>query len=364
MAWFGGMRHNVAMCSATSASNPSHHPWGTPPNFRMEDLWLVLATVYESRPVWRMAPFTIEEGKETPRDMEAEISSAISSLLLKLKKDKEHAELERFIAGTLMKRSHQPMTLPAVPIELVAQGSFEDYLHPELIDLLSQELAPALTTRALQGVRSSLAVQAELVPYSREPKGERGERYASLQEASRFLAKVPKYQNPNGVVEGERTQTVIGRTIWNPSLMPILVPQWGIRNLLTYQGPLSLQKVSFAEAAIVKLLPTRWGRIDLADAKIYPLVSLPLQEIGWPPNAQLIHTAAAGYPADSQAQRGLQELGDIPEDDREWWTLAEFFDPIPPPRPTTAPPAGALPTTGSSGSTSNKNISTLPNTTS
>jgi hypothetical protein len=276
-----------------------------------------------------MAPFTVEEGKETPRDLESEMSSAISSLLLRLKQEKASSELQRIITGSILVRSQQAMTLPAVPVELVAQGSFEDYLPMELIDILSQDLAPALTTRALQGVRSSLAVQFEMVPYSREPKDQRGERYASFQEATRFLSKVAKYQSPSGVVEGERTQTVIGRTIWNPSLMAILVPQEEIRGLLTHQGHLGLQKVTLQVGeGEVELLPEPWGRIDLVDARINPLVSLPLQALGWPPTKAQISAAATHYLPDSQARKGLEELAGIGDGSREWWTLAELFNPL------------------------------------
>ena len=311
------------MNSPISADQSPENCWGTSRRFPRKEWWMVLAEIYETRPIWRQVLFSVVENQANPKDLESEVSSVMDSLLKKLKAQLDSPAILPYL-GPFTKATSLPVlggTLYDPPA---------DWLPHILLEHLSTHLAPAMTARIMDGVQASLAIQPERTPLNLNRVGERGERYAGQQQPTRRLRAVPRHRNPSGLQESESAQTVVGRTIWDPQLMPILVPRTDIPYLLQGREHLALQRVKVnQEQEEVILNPVPWWRLDVIWAMIHPIATLPLAAMAWPPDPAALDAIRRDLPAGAPSTTGLDILAGALEatTDFAWWTLADLLDP-------------------------------------
>lgn len=288
-----------------------------------------MTEIYCSRPVWRQVPFTLEENQFNPKDLKSEVGDVMKSLL-----DELRSRLESSVGAYLGPMVSQAMDRGAISSPSAVQEQVYSMLMGSLdgalLEALSEHFSGPLTTRILDGVKACLAVQMECVPLNLNPEGERGERYVGRQEAARRLHKVSRQIHPSGLAESEIAQTVVGRVVWDPMLMPILVRKETIPELVMNPATLALQRVNWRVGGEeAELIPIPWNRVDLAHPLIHPLGALPLEDLPHPLTPEAIAALLEGPAGKSPLDVALITLKDAlaASPGMAWWTLADLLDP-------------------------------------
>lgn len=309
-----------------SANRLPSTSWGKPLTISTAAWWMVLVEIYTTSPVWRQVPFTLEESQEA-QDLNSEVTAALDGLLQRMKERMGQKGLLDYLGPLL--HNHGQNTAAQDPTLALREifSPFQDWLDPVVIGLLTDNLARPVTTRILDGVKASLAIQEEHVPLSLAPPDERGKRFRGQQQPVRRL-QAPRVRGQAGPVESEVAQTVVGRVIWDATLLPILVPQEDIQYLLSRQEHLALQKVEVkaADSALV-LEPVPWWRLDLVRAKVHSKGALPLRALAWPPTPQQLDAILAGAGQGSPMAEGLAAFANALEAKSPpgWWTLEDLL---------------------------------------
>lgn len=296
------------MSSPNSASPSSSPWWGEPIKIPPSRVWVAVAEIYCRRPVWRQVPYSIDDGTPIPRDLHSEVSATLEALLSHFRKDPGAFDP---VSSRMVHSTHPPD------------------LEPVLAGFLADHLAPTLTTRILDGVRASLAVQAEWLPLSLRPPGERGEHFHAHQELSRRLLEQVPIPGRTTQREVEVATTVAGREIWAAQTMPILVAKQDIPRLYMGDPHLALQRVSpETQDGQVALVPVPFWRVDLAQPMVHPIGSIPFGAIPWPAKAAEQGRDQQAPPQGSPAALAMSALAaHLQEEDPAWWTLADLLDP-------------------------------------
>jgi hypothetical protein len=290
---------------------------------------MVLVEIYPTNPVWRQVPFTLEESQQEAQDLNSEVTAALDGLLQKMKERMGQQGLLDYLGSML--KNHGQNTAAQDPTLALREvfSPFQDWLDPVVIGLLTDNLARPVTTRILDGVKSSLAIQEEHVPLNLAPPDERGKRFRGQQQQVRRL-QAPRGRGQAGPVESEVAQTVVGRVIWDATLLPVLVPQEDIQYLLSRQEHLALQKVEVraADSALV-LEPVPWWRLDLVRAKVQVKGAFPLGALAWPPTPGQLDATLAGAGLGSPMAEGLVAFANALEANTPpgWWTLEDLLFP-------------------------------------
>ncbi len=289
------------MSSPNSASPSSSPWWGEPIQIPPSQVWVAVAEIYCRRPVWRQVPYSID-GTPIPRDLHSEVSATLEALLSHFRKDPEAFDS---MTSRMVHSTHSPG------------------VEPVLAGFLADHLAPTLTTRILDGVRASLAVQPEWVPLNLRPPGERGEHFHGHQELSRRLLEQVPFPGRTTQREVEVATTVAGREIWAAQTMPILLAKQDIPRLFFGEPHLALQRVRpEPKNGQVALVPVPFWRVDLAQPMVHPIGSIPFAAIPWPAK-----DAEQEIPQGSPAALAMAALAaHLQEEDPAWWTLADLLD--------------------------------------
>ncbi len=302
--------------------------WGTLQRGLRSDWWILVSEIYQTRPVWRQVPFTLEENQHNPMDLKSEVGEAMSALLKELR-----SRLESSVGEYLGPLVIQAMERGALPGPSMAEEQVYSMLMGSLdkvvLEALADHFSGPLTARIMEGVKACLAVQMECVPLNMHPEGQRGERYAGKQEVARRLHKVSRQIHPSGLAESEIAQTVVGRVVWDPMLMPILVRKEDLPNLIMNPAVLALQRIDWrVDGEDVELAPIAWSRVDLANPLVHPLGALPLEDLPDPltPDAikALLEGPAKGTPLDGALIALRNALEASPG--MAWWTLVDLLD--------------------------------------
>ena len=290
------------MTSLHSASPSSSPWWGEPIQIPPSRLSVAVAEIYCRRPVWRQVPYSIDDGTPIPRDLHSEVSATLEVLLSHLRKDPETFDS---LTSRMVHSTHSPG------------------VEPVLAGFLADHLAPTLTTRILDGVRASLAVQPEWVPLNLRPPGERGEHFHGHQELSRRLLEQVPIPGRTTQREVEVATTVAGREVWAAQTMPILLAKQDIPRLYFGEPHLALQRVRpEPKNGQVALVPVPFWRLDLAQPMVHPIGSIPFAAIPWPAK-----DAVQDIPQGSPAALAMAALAaHLQEEDPAWWTLADLLD--------------------------------------
>lgn len=317
------------MSSPTSDAKPCKACWGSPQRIPCKDAWILVTEVYFSRPVWRQVPFTLEETQFNPKDLKSEVGDAMNSLLKELR-DRLESSVDDYL-GPLMLQAMERGKIPSLSVaKEQVYTELKGSLDGALLEALSEHFSGPLTTRILDGVKACLAVQMEYVPLNMRPEGKRGERYVGKQEAARRLHKVSRQIHPSGLAESEIAQTVVGRVVWDPMLMPILVRKETIPELVMNPATLALQRVDWrVDGEEAELIPIAWNRVHLAHPLIHPLGALPLEDLPYPLTSEAIAALLEGPAKGTPLDGALIELKDAlaASPGMAWWTLADVLDP-------------------------------------
>lgn len=319
-------RHTIGMKRSKLVSGLPASPWGPSKDVSLDDLWVVVSTLYHGRPAWRQVPLTLDPDGVIPRDFRSEVSTVtqqvMESLAEELKREAFRKPLEFFLASRHLDMDQM------VREHVIAQEAVEAESNSMLLQApLWQELADRLTPRVAQGIldgiQQSLSIHLETLPFNLDPPGKRGEKMHTVQEL------IPDPKRRSGPVTGPRlvARTVLGRAIWQPSVMPFILPKAWIGNLLEARSHLSFSQVAFRknQNGILSLAPIPWRREDLVNPVVNPLVSLPMKVVGFPPEPEKLLGAAKHYRAGSQARSVLKLMGTDP-DAQEWFTLVDFLE--------------------------------------
>lgn len=317
------------MNSQPSGNRQPSSSWGKPLTISTATWWMVLVEIYPTNPVWRQVPFTLEESPQEAQDLNSEVTAALDGLLQRMKERMGQQGLLDYLGPML--KSHGQNTAAQDPTHALREvfSPFQEWLDPIVIGLLTDNLARPLTTRILDGVKSSLAIQEEHVPLNLAPPKERGKRFRGQQQPVRRLQS-PRPRGQGVPVEAEVAQTVVGRVIWDATVFPVLVPQEDIQYLLSRQEHLALQRVNVMEEdSELVLEPVPWWRLDLARAKVHPTGALPLEALAWPPTPQQLDAILAGAGLGSPMAEGLIAFANALEAKTPpgWWTLEDLLFP-------------------------------------
>lgn len=317
------------MNSQTWDAKPCKACWGKPQRIPCKDAWILVTEIYLSRPVWRQVPFTLEENQFNPKDLKSEVGEAMNSLLKELR-----SRLQSSVGEYLGPLVSQAMERGAISSPSAAQEQVYSMLMGSLdgalLEALSDHFSGPVTTRILEDVKACLAVQMECVPLNMRPEGKRGERYVGKQEAARRLHKVSRQIHPSGLAESEIAQTVVGRVVWDPMLIPILVWKENIPGLVMNPATLALQRVDWrVDEKDVELVPMAWNRVDLAHPIVHPLGALPLEDLPNPLTPEAIAALLDGPAKGAPLDGALLALKDALEASpgMAWWTLTDVLDP-------------------------------------
>lgn len=306
-----------------SASNSDEILWGPSLSFEIRDPWLVVVHLYSGHPVWRQVPLTLDESSPIPRAFTAEIEEVTRAVMLALGKELEQQSHRKAIEHILASRSIAAMIQEGV----ISQEAIETdwvpmHLEAELLEALALRMSPHVRQSVLDGIRSSLSIIQETLPFSLLPPGQRGERQVAMQDAALQPGIGADAIARNRLV----AKTVLSRTIWPPSLMPFVVPRSWIPDLLAQRTYLAFQQVDIEaskdDPKQVSLTPRAWTRYDLVDPLTTPLVSLPLSAVGYPPVPDKLAMASERYSDRPQAHDALSALAQGHHDGR-WFTLVD-----------------------------------------
>lgn len=314
------------MSSPTPASNSDATPWGPSISCGIHDLWLVAVHLYSGHPVWRQVPLTLDESSPIPRAFTAEIEEVTRAVMLALGKELEQQSNRKAIEHILASRSMAKMVQAGVISEEAIENDFVPmHLEGELLEALALRMSPHVRQSVLDGIRSSLSIVQEMLPFSLLPPGERGERQVAMQDAALQPGIGADSVSRNRLV----AKTVLSRTIWPPSLMPFIVRRDWIPDLLAQRTHLAFQEVDIrspkGDPKTVVLTPRDWTRYDLMDPMAAPVVSLPLSAIGCPPSVEGLTMASGRYADRPQARDALSDLAKGLQGGR-WFTLVDLDD--------------------------------------
>lgn len=319
------------MNSQTSDEAARNTCWGESLRIPRSETWILVTEIFQTRPVWRQVPFTLQEDQKSPLDLESEVSVIMKSLMEGLQ-TRVATDLGDYLGPQMISAATQGTTPDlSVGMEQVA-SMFKASVDPVILEALSEHFAGPLATRILEDVKACLSVLPERVPLNLRPEGQRGERFAGRQEPRRRLNKVSRNGHPSGLAETEIAQTVVGRVVWDPMLMPILLRKADLPYPVGNPQTLSLQRIEWPVGGQeVNLTPIPWYRLDLADPFIHPLGALPLEALPDPLTceaiAELVDGAAKGSPLEGALIALMDSLEACP--DMAWWTLADLFGPYP-----------------------------------
>ena len=311
------------MSSPPPASNSDATPWGPSISCEIHDLWLVVVHLYSGNPVWRQVPLTLDESSPIPREFEAEIAEVTQKVMLALGKELAQQSHRKAIEHILASRSMARMIKEGVISEDAIENDWVPMqVEGQLLEALAMRMSPYVRESVLDGIRSSLSIIQETLPFSLLPPGERGERQVTMQDASLQPAIGADAIARNRLV----AKTVLAKTIWPPSMMPFIIPKDWIPDLLAQRTHLAFQEVAIqlsqSDPKKIVLTPKDWTRFDLVDPMAEPLVSLPLSLVGWPPSREGLTESSKRYPERPQARAALSALAEGLQAGR-WFTLMD-----------------------------------------
>lgn len=290
----------------------------------MGDLWVIVTALYHGMPAWKQVPLTLDQDAAIPKSFESEVGETARLVMKALAKELDEEATKKNLEFLIASNSLERMIRQGV-IEFEAVKGEDSSMHLE--GQLWEELASRLTPRVAQGmvdgIRQSLSVQFETLPFSLEAPGHRGEKMITVQDTFPDPNSKPRpFSGPKMIA-----RSVVGRAIWHPSVIPFVVPKPWIGNLFEARSHLSFTKVNLIQEAeeVCRLTPEPWARHDLINPMVHPVVTFPLALIGCPPDPGKILEAATHYQEGSQARSVLNLMGENP-DKQEWFSLVDFLE--------------------------------------
>jgi hypothetical protein len=299
-------------------------PWGKPKQFALDDLWVVVTFLYHGVPKWKQVPMTLDLEASIPKDFESEVGAVTQQVMKNLAKtlDQEatRTRLEFLITSNGLE---QMINQGLIAAEAVMGEGNPLHLEAQLWEELASKLTPRVAQGIVDGIRQSLSIHFETLPFHSNPPKERNERMIAVQATRPDFNSKPRPFSGQPMV----AQTVVGGAIWEPEVMPFVLPKPWIGNLLQARDHLSFTSVEWGQdpEGTCNISPTPWGRWDLPHPMVDPVVTLPLSAIGCPPDPDKIKEAAGKYLLGSRAQEVLNLIGQHPER-QGWFSMVDFLD--------------------------------------
>lgn len=302
--------------------------WGLSTTFPLKPMWLVLTSIYHGSPIWRQVPMRVDEDAPVPSEFGVEVSQltqeVMQGLKAKLEQQGDRWDLESLFLHNSLWNPNGPLLEQCVP-------TGDRYrLSSVLMEELADRFAPDVCRKVLEGLKQSLSIEFEVVPFNFLPPGKREETLVTRQEQVPNPATARPVTGPAPML----TRTVLGRAIWRPSLVPFVVPKAWIPDVLARRDHLAFQAVDpekSQEPQTCLLEPVPWRRWDLLNPMVEPLAVLPLSLVGWPPQKERLAEAAKAFPDGSLASVNLGIMAENLKG-QGWFTLCDLLDP-PPPKP-------------------------------
>lgn len=299
-------------------------PWGKTKHFALDDLWVVVTYLYHGLPAWKQVPMTLDLDASIPRDFQSEVGMVTQQVMTALGKQLDQEATRQHLEFLIVSNGLDRMIRQGrIATEAVRGEESPMHLEAQLLEELASRLSPRVAQGIVDGIRQSLSIQFETLPFSLKAPKHRNERMITVQETIPDLNRKPRPLSGQPMV----ARTVVGRAIWEPTVMPFVVSKEWIGNLLETRSHLSFSmvKLELEPPASCRLKPYAWQRYDLTNPMVDPVVTLPLSEIGCPPNPTKVLLAAEKYLEDSPARDVLTLIGQNPEN-QPWFSLVDFLD--------------------------------------
>lgn len=300
------------------------YPWGKPKQAALEELWVVVTYLYHGVPNWKQVPMTLDLDSTIPRDFISEVGVVLKEVMRTLGKELDQEAQRQKIEGWLASSSLQRMTQGGViPQEAVSGGVNPLHLESHLVEELAERMRPRVVQGILDGIRQSLAIQFETLPFNLNSPQFRKVRMAQVQDSRPDPDRKPTPFSGQPMI----ARTVVGGAIWEPTVIPFVIPKAWIGNLLEPRSHLSFSMIDLGKSStgFCMMTPYPWTRYDLTNPLVDPVVTFPLAEIGCPPDTAKIRTAAVQYQEGSPARMVLETMGGHPEMTR-WFGLVDHLE--------------------------------------
>jgi hypothetical protein len=305
------------------------YPWGKPKQVALEELWVVVTYLYHGLPAWKQVPMTLDLDATIPKDFVSEVGAVTQEVMKtlgrELNQEAYRQQIEFFLTSNTV---HRMAREGAISQEAVSGKEAPWHLEAQVLEELAERMKPRVAQGIIDGIRQSLAIQFETLPFNVKAPKHRDEKMMMVQETRPDPNRRPTPFSGQPMI----ARTILGRAIWEPTVVPFVLPKAWIGNLLEARTHLSFSMVDLKwdPAGICQLSPYPWGRYDLTNPGVDPVVTFPLSEIGCPPDPAKVLAAAGCYPEGSPAQDVLKIIGTFPNN-QPWFSMADYLDWEPPP---------------------------------
>lgn len=305
-------------------------PWGKPKQAALEELWVVVTYLYHGVPAWKQVPMTLDLDATIPKDFVSEVGAVTQEVMKTLGRELDQEayrqQIEFFMTSSTV---HRMAKEGVISQEAVSGKETPWHLEAQVMEELASRLKPRVVQGILDGIRQSLAIQFETLPFNVKPPKHRNEKMILLQESRPDFNRKPTPFSGQPMI----ARTLVGRAIWEPTVVPFVLPKAWIGNLLEARTHLSFSMVNLKEelgtGGICHLSPEPWGRYEVTNPLVDPIVTFPLTEIGCPPDPAKVLKAAECYLEDSPARDVLKIIGTFP-DNQPWFSIVDYLDWEPP----------------------------------
>lgn len=299
-------------------------PWGKPKQAALEDLWVVVTYLYHGLPAWKQVPMTLDLGSEIPKDFVSEVGVVLQEVMMTLGKELDQEAQRQKIEGWIASSGlHRMAREGVIAQEAVSRGGEPLHLQFQLMEELAERMKPRVAQGIIDGIRQSLAIQFETLPFNVNPPQRRNKKMVTVQETRPDPNRKPTPFSGQPMI----ARTILGRAIWEPTVTPFVLPKAWIANLLEARSHLSFSEVDLEQDPIgsCMMTPIPWGRNDLTNPLLEVVATFPLAEIGCPPNSAKVLEAARCYREGTPGQDVLNLIGNN-LGNQPWFSLVDYMD--------------------------------------
>jgi hypothetical protein len=305
------------------------YPWGKPKQAALEELWVVVTYLYHGLPAWKQVPMTLDLDATIPKDFVSEVGAVTQEVMKTLGRELDQETYRQQIEFFLTSHTVQRMVREGVISQEAVSGKETPWhLEAQILEELAERMKPRVAQGIIDGIRQSLAIQFETLPFNVNPPQLRNKKMVNVQETRPDPNRKPTPFSGQPMI----ARTVVGRAIWEPTVTPFVLPKAWITNLLEARSHLSFSMVELEQDPIgsCRMTPLPWGRNDLTNPLLEVVATFPLVEIGCPPNSAMILEAAKCYQEGTPGQDVLNLIGNNLEK-QPWFSMVDYMDWDPPP---------------------------------
>lgn len=300
------------------------YPWGKPKQAALEELWVVVTYLYHGLPAWKQVPMTLDLDATIPKDFVSEVGAVTQEVMKTLGRELDQEaykqQIEFFLTSSTI---HRMAREGVISQEAVSGKEAPWHLEAQVLEELAERMKPRVAQGIIDGIRQSLAIQFETLPFNVKPPQLRNKKMVNVQETWPDPNRKPTPFSGQPML----ARTVVGRAIWEPTVTPFVLPKAWIGNLLEARSHLSFSMVDLKQdpAGSCKMTPIPWGRYDLTNPLLDSVATFPLGEIGCPPDSAKALEAAEFYLEGTPARDVLNLIGKNLEN-QPWFSTVDYLD--------------------------------------